>query len=73
MNIAKLVRRNAAPANDGLPSTQELLQDESSSFLRELTAPKQAEVEYVQTGPPHSLVREDPLANSHSALLLCTV
>ncbi|MCJ1251391.1 hypothetical protein MMC30_008624 [Trapelia coarctata] len=47
MNIAKLVRRNAPPTNDGLPSTQELLQDDSTSFLRELTSPKQAEVDLV--------------------------
>jgi len=51
MNIAKLVRQNAPPTTDGLPSTRELLQDDSSSFLRELTVPKQAKVEYVHSEP----------------------
>ena len=47
MNIASLVRRDAPSKrrNDGLPSTQELLEDSSDSYLRDLTVPKQAEVE----------------------------
>lgn len=74
MNIAKLVRHNAPSTNDGLPSTRELLQDGSSSFLRELTVPKQAEVEYVRFKDSGFLLLEGRLwLMALSALLLCTV
>ena len=50
MEIARLYRRNAQPKSDGLPSTQELLQDESLSYLRDLTSPISPEVERVIFG-----------------------
>jgi hypothetical protein len=44
-NMAKLARRDVQPRNDGLPSTQELLEDSRTSFLCDLTSPANAEVE----------------------------
>ncbi|MCJ1391951.1 hypothetical protein MMC18_004818 [Xylographa bjoerkii] len=47
MNIAKLVRANSPAARDGLPSTQDLLKDPSTSYLKEITSPLNAEVDLV--------------------------
>ena len=52
MNIAKLVRSISQAPRDGLPSTQDLLEDPSTSYLKALTSPANAEVEYVVPGFP---------------------
>ena len=52
MNIAKLVRSIPPAPRDGLPSTQELLEDPSTSFLKVITSPVDAEVEYAVLGFP---------------------
>ncbi|MCJ1386808.1 hypothetical protein MMC17_009936 [Xylographa soralifera] len=47
MNIAKLVRAISPAPRDGLPSTQDLLQDPSTSYLKAITSPVHAEVDLV--------------------------